>query len=124
MLSTHEVRVFNTGFVVENVPPSEAVLLHNRYTNQIGKNTSAVNLFPFGTAKSENIQKAMLNRTRAIFPNGASFHYETQQRLGICLQRWRETQNSCKIPISGCKDMLMPLEDWYFSEAVDEFHPL
>ncbi|KAK6013617.1 hypothetical protein OSTOST_21064 [Ostertagia ostertagi] len=102
------------------ISPTEAVLLHNRYTNQSRKNGTKVVLLPLKT-NIDNVRKAMQAQTRTVFPNGADFQFETQQRLGMCLQRWRETQNFCKTPIVGCQDVVLPLEDWYFTEAAGEF---
>ncbi|XGW01753.1 hypothetical protein V3C99_014115 [Haemonchus contortus] len=123
MLSTHEVRIFNSGFVGEQIPLTEAILLHNRYTNNSRKNCTAVKLFP-SDAIAHEVQEAMMAKKTTIFPNGAEFHFEIQQLLGICLQNWRKTQHYCKTPILGCQDILLSLEDWYFTSGSDEFHAL
>ncbi|PIO75596.1 hypothetical protein TELCIR_02347 [Teladorsagia circumcincta] len=80
------------------VSPTEAVLLHNRYTNQSRRNSTTVTLFPFETS-IDNVREAMITQTRKIFPSGADFKFETQQRLGICLQRiWASTISVDDVP--------------------------
>ncbi|KAJ1354504.1 hypothetical protein KIN20_011475 [Parelaphostrongylus tenuis] len=123
LLSTHHVRKFKSGYTTLKVPLTQAVLLHSRYTHLGGEKSTRVRLVPVGTSL-DNLQATMIARAKKIFPNGADFHYTTQSTLGRCLKSWRETQNNCKTPISGCLTSLINLEHWHFIESTDNFLPL
>ncbi|RCN35324.1 hypothetical protein ANCCAN_18821 [Ancylostoma caninum] len=95
------------------VPASDAVLLHHRYNHVTGEKPRKVNLLPSATLV-ENLHKTLVNRTHSIFTEGADFHFNTQKVLGICLKPWRESQHYCKTPLSSCRSVMLPLENWHF----------
>ncbi|WKY09820.1 hypothetical protein Q1695_002294 [Nippostrongylus brasiliensis] len=121
--STHFVRMFRDRSIVSRVSPSEAVLLHYRYTNRDNGSAQPVDLFP-NEPNADAMRATMLATARRIFPNGAEFHYATQKELGRCLKRWRKTQNQCKTPVTGCWNVVASLEDWHFTEDGEQFHIL
>lgn len=123
LLSTHDVRGFRNNSTTVFIHPSEAALLHQRYNHVSTESTADVDLFPF-VDDDNKVREAMLHQAKQVFPAGAEFHYRTQQILGHCLKPWRETQKFCKTPISGCWDVLLPLEDWHFIDSSEGYYAL
>ncbi|KAL6742253.1 hypothetical protein Aduo_015422 [Ancylostoma duodenale] len=121
--ATHDVRKYRSASMTMKVPASDAVLLHHRYNHVTGEKPRKVNLLP-SAALVENLHKALVNRTNTIFTEGADFHFNTQKVLGICLKPWRESQHYCKTPLSSCRSVMLPLENWHFVRSNNDFYLL
>ncbi|KHJ92008.1 hypothetical protein OESDEN_08113 [Oesophagostomum dentatum] len=129
LLATHDVRIYKSASMTMKVLPTQAVLLHHRYNHVVDENPRKVNLLP-SEFEVKNLQATLINRTNSVFPHGANFNFNTQKVLGICLKpslsrsspRWRETQHHCKTPLSSCRSLLLPLEDWYFVRSQENYY--